>query len=103
ENVDPGIILFHVDDYEYYTKTLLKLIDKGQAPPSCLADFVDSYQRRVKEKQKWIYGIYEGEFPEYYIDYENLDKRRVSIGLPTMEMQQKLRDLRNQYYFPVEE
>ena len=93
----PDILLFHFDDYDYWTKTLTELIKKGQAPPQSLGNFVDSYQRRVKEEKKYIYGMYDNVGENKIIVFEKLDERRVSIGLPTMELQSTLDSLRNIY------
>ncbi|TRO66776.1 hypothetical protein [Christiangramia sabulilitoris] len=97
-NVDPGILLFHFDDYDYYTKTLKNLIDKGKAPPQSLGNFVDSYQRRVPEQKKFIYGIYDNVSPDEIIDYAKLDKRRKSIGLAPMKLKKSVDSLRRIYY-----
>lgn len=96
--VDPSIILHHVVGNDYYTKTLLKQIDKGKAPPSTLGNYVDSHQRRVKEKKKWIYGIYDGVDSSEFIDYENLDKRRISIGLAPLKLHIELQEYRLSYF-----
>lgn len=98
EHVDPGILLFHFDDYDYYTKTLKKLIDEGKAPPQSLGNFVDSYQRRVKTQKKFIYGIYDNVGKDQIIDYDKLDERRISIGLAPMELKNSIRQLKRQHY-----
>jgi len=96
--IDPGILLFHFDDYDYYTKNLKKLINKGEAPPASLGNFVDSYQRRVQEQKKYIYGIYDNVGPDQIIDYDNLDKRRKSIGLAPMKLKKSIDSLKRIYY-----
>ncbi|PHN08470.1 hypothetical protein [Flavilitoribacter nigricans] len=98
QQVDAGILLFHVDDYDYYTTTLKRLIEQGKAPPESLGNFVDSYQRRVKDQKKFIYGIYDNVGEEQIIDYENLDERRVSIGLPPRSLKSRVDSLRRAYY-----
>ncbi|PTX43474.1 hypothetical protein C8P64_2002 [Christiangramia gaetbulicola] len=96
--IDPGILLFHFDDYDYYTKTLKKLIIKGEAPPESLGNFVDSYQRRVQDQKKYIYGIYDNVGPDQIINFDNLDKRRKSIGLAPMELKKSIDSLKRIYY-----
>lgn len=98
EHVDPGILLFHFDDYEYYTKTLKELIDKGKAPPQSLGNFVDSYQRRVKTQKKFIYGIYNNVGEDQIMGYDQLDERRVSIGLAPMKLKRSIDSLKRAYY-----
>lgn len=96
--VDPGILLFHFDDYKYWTKKLKELIEKGEAPPQSLGNFVDSYQRRVQEQKKYIYGIYDNVGEESIKEYEKLDERRVSIGLAPMELKRSIDSLKRIHY-----
>jgi len=96
--VNPGILLFHFEDYEYWTKTLKELIKQGQAPPRSLGTFVDSYKRRVPEEKKYIYGIYDNVGENEIVDFEKLDERRKSIGLAPMGLKKSVDDLRNAYY-----
>lgn len=96
--VDPGILLFHFDDYDYWTTKLKELIEKGQAPPQSLGNFVDSYQRRVPEQKKYIYGIYDNVGEESIKEYEKLDERRVSIGLAPMGLKRRIDSLKRIYY-----
>ncbi len=96
--VDPGILLFHFDDYGYWTKKLEELIEKGEAPPQSLGNFVDSYQRRVPEQKKYIYGIYDNVGEESIKEYEKLDERRVSIGLAPMQLKRSIDSLKRIYY-----
>tara|TARA_B110001450_G_C17543228_1_gene449489 strand:+ start:31 stop:924 length:894 start_codon:yes stop_codon:yes gene_type:complete len=98
QHVDPGILLFHFDDYEYWTKKLEELIEKGEAPPQSLGNFVDSYQRRVPEQKKYIYGIYDNVGEESTKEYEKLDERRVSIGLAPMQLKRSIDSLKRKYY-----
>ena len=98
KNVDAQILLFHFDDYDYYTKKLFELIDKGQAPPKSLGNFVDSYQRRVKDKKKFIYGMYQNVSDDQIIEHDKLDERRISIGLAPMKLQKSIDSLKKAYY-----
>jgi hypothetical protein len=98
QQINPGILLFHFHDYDYYTKVLKQQIDEGKAPPKSLGNFVDSYQRREKKRQRFIYGIYDNVKEDEIIDYENLDDRRISIGLPPMELKRNIDSLKKVYY-----
>lgn len=98
KTVDAQILLFHFNDYDYYTKKLFELIDKGEAPPQSLGNFVDSYQRRVKVKKRFIYGMYQNAGEDQIIDYDKLDERRISIGLPPMKLQKSIDSLKKAYY-----
>jgi len=96
--VDPGILLFHFDDYDYWTSKLKELIEKGEAPPRSLGTFVDSYKRRVPEEKKFIYGIYDNSGEESIVDFDKLDERRVSIGLQPMKLKKSVDSLKRIYY-----
>lgn len=98
QDYDPMILLFHFDDYNYWTKTLKELIKKGQAPPSSLGNFVDSYQRRVPEEKKYIYGIYDNVGEEKIIEFDKLDERRISIGLPPMKLKKSIDSFKKIFY-----
>ncbi|WP_299524074.1 hypothetical protein [Winogradskyella sp.] len=90
-----GTMLFHFDDYDYWTTTLKEFIKKGKAPPISLGNYVDSYQRRVPQKEKYIYGIYNNASEKNIIEYDKLDERRIAIGLPSMKLKKTLDSLRN--------
>jgi len=98
ENIDPGVLLFHFDDYKYYTETLLPLIDEGNAPPNSYGNFVDSYQRRVDSTKKFIYGIYDNATSEQIFEYEKLDERRVAVGLQPLALKKSIDSLKRIYY-----
>lgn len=95
---EPGILLFHFDDYDYWTKTLKKMIEKGEAPPQSLGNFVDSYQRRVPDQKKYIYGIYDNAGEESIIEFDKLDERRISIGLAPMKLKRSIDNLKRIHY-----
>lgn len=96
--VDPGILLFHFNDYDYWTTKLKELIEKGEAPPQSLGNFVDSYQRRVQEQKKYVYGIYDNAGEESIKKFDKLDERRVSIGLAPMRLKRSIDSLKRIYY-----
>lgn len=98
KTINPDILLYHFSDYDYWTSTLKELIKKGQASPRSLGSFVDSYQRRVPQKMKYIYGIYDNIGADKIIDFDNLDERRVSIGLPPMKLKNRVDSLRRIYF-----
>ncbi|WP_299097890.1 hypothetical protein [uncultured Winogradskyella sp.] len=98
KSVNPMILLFHFDDFDYWTKTLKELIKTGQAPPNSLGNFVDSYQRRVPEEKKFIYGIYDNSGEEDIIEFDKLDDRRISIGLPPMKLMKSIDSLKRRHY-----
>lgn len=86
---DITAMLMHFEDTTYFKATLLKFIQRGECPPEALANFVDSRCRAESRTDKYIYGVYTNTPKEQIRDYENLDNRRLSIGMPTMEIQHK--------------
>jgi hypothetical protein len=88
-----GTMLMHFrnsSDSAYFKSKLLEFIEKGECPPIVLSSFVDSYSLSDTTRLKYTYGIYTGEL--YRVkDIENLNKRRLSIGMPTVR-QAYLRD-----------
>ena len=98
QHVDPGILLFHIDDFDYYAYKLIELIDQGLAPPTSLGNFVDSYQRSSPETKKFIYGIYDNVGEDQIIEHDKLDERRKAIGLAPMDLKREIQVAKDKYY-----
>ena len=88
---DISTLVFHLKDVEYWKPIFLNLIQKGEAPFNVYANLVDSNQRKIG---MFIYGIYSDTTLDKIIDIENLNSRRVSVGLRTVEMQKRMLELR---------
>jgi hypothetical protein len=84
-------MLMHFSDTIYFPRILLNYTENGKCSPRILANFVDSNCRSKPNKDKFIYGTYSNVSDEEIWDSANLDKRRLSIGMPTRQMKQ-LRD-----------
>lgn len=82
-------MLMHFSDTTYFPRILLNYAENGECSPLVLANFVDSNCRSKPNKDKFIYGIYSNVSDEELWDCANLDKRRLSIGMPTRQMQQQ--------------
>jgi hypothetical protein len=82
-------MLFHCNsDTAYFKTKLLEFIKRGECYPDVLGCFVDSYARSDTAQLKFIYGIYQNTIDKVK-DVQNVDKRRMAIGMPTLEMKQK--------------
>ena len=82
-------MIMHFEDTAYFKPVLLQFIKKGECPPIVLGSFVDSRQRMESRTDKFIYRMYDNEIDDAIWDIANLDNRRKSIGLPSMEMKHK--------------
>lgn len=90
ERTNITYVLMHFEDVDYFKPILMEFVKKGQCKPSVLASMVDSQDRKTG---LYTYGIYRNVDSSEIKDFENLDKRRLSIGLPTWEMKKKIIEL----------
>ncbi len=76
---------------------LLSLIANGDCPPLLYACLID--RRKLNHGELYIYGIYDQDingnpiFPDHVYDPENMDKRRIFIGIPPLQMEYERRKL----------
>lgn len=92
---DISTMVFHLKDVQYWKPIFLRLIQKGEAPFATYANLVDSNQRIIGV---FIYKIYDNIASDKIIDIDNLDNRRVSVGLRTVEMQHRMMELKKIKY-----
>ncbi|WP_395064255.1 DUF6624 domain-containing protein [Flavobacterium sp.] len=92
---DISTMIFHLKDVAYWKPIFLNLIKKGEAPFNIYANLVDSNQRTIG---MFIYKIYDNISSDKIIDVDNLDNRRVSVGLRTVEMQHRMMELKKIKY-----
>lgn len=92
---DISTMVFHLKDVQYWKPIFLRLIQKGEAPFATYANLVDSNQRTIGV---FIYKIYDNIASDKIIDIDNLDNRRVSVGLRTVEMQHRMMELKKIKY-----
>lgn len=83
---DVSVLIMHItrDKADFWKPILLELIRRGKAPANLYGSLSDSVLRM---NGMFDYGIYQNVGPEQINDYENLDKRRISVGLPTRAYQ----------------
>ncbi len=91
------IMLIHLShlDTNYYHNTIAKFVQEGKCPPYYLGLMVDrwNYKNFIYNTTGTVYdkdGNVIKTPPDLIFDYPNLDKRRVSIGLPPSEMYEKM-------------
>ena len=95
ERVDIGTLFFHFDDTIYFKPVLLKMIEDGEAPADILGNMLDSRQR---SRGFYDYGIYDNVDSTDIIDFKNIDKRRVAVGLAPWKLKKRVDALRRVYY-----
>ena len=78
------VFIFHInrERAEYWKPIFLDLIKRGRADASIYGSLIDS---NLRINGMFDYGIYQNIGKELINDFENLDKRRISVGLPTLE------------------
>lgn len=68
---------------EYWKPVFLDLIKRGRAPASLYGSLIDS---NLRSNGIFEYGIYQNVGKEKINDFENLDKRRIAVGLPPWQL-----------------
>jgi hypothetical protein len=86
ENLSTTALVFHIniEDSQYWKPVFLDLIRRGRAPANIYGDLVDSI---LRNNGIFEYGIYQNVGKELINDFENLDNRRIAVGLPTKDYQ----------------
>ncbi len=86
-------IVMHFFDNERLEELLIKYVREGKCEPDIYAGFID--KRMLEKRKKHIYGVFSNAKKDQIFDPEYLDRRRVFIGMPTLEMEQKRNKLLN--------
>lgn len=93
DEYDPGIsiLVMHIswEKADFWKPILLDLIKRGRAPADLYGRLSDSV---LRINGVFDYGIYQNVGPELINDYENLDKRRIAVGLSTRAYQDFIND-----------
>lgn len=89
---DVGTILLHTSDsirMNYFVPKLKEYVKNGTCSPLRLGTIIDQYYLYNGEPQ--IYGTYGSgkEYSNIISDLKQVDKNRVSIGLPPLELKEK--------------
>ncbi|MDH6353756.1 uncharacterized protein YdcH (DUF465 family) [Dysgonomonas sp. PH5-45] len=82
----PALFL-HISDKENIKGLFLRNVREGKCSPFVYAIIVDR-ETMMSENPKSYYAAYES-IDDQIIDIENLDKRRLAIGMPTRKFQRK--------------
>lgn len=93
------IFVYHInsEDAEYWQPIFLDLIRRGRAPADIYGSLIDSNLRSVGI---YRYGIYNNIKKDKIDDFENLDNRRIAVGLPPWQLQKDIFELiRKKYGF----
>ncbi|MDF1698345.1 MAG: hypothetical protein P1U56_21020 [Saprospiraceae bacterium] len=100
--VDVGVLLLHTEDsirMNYFVPKVFEFVKNGQASPKVLGSMVDQYYLYNREQQ--IYGTYKaqgGGFANIIDDLSEVNRNRISIGLPSLELKEQ-RDSINRFKY----
>ena len=86
ERPDIEVMLVHFKDTTWFKPRLLNYIRKGEAPTTVLANMIDSRRRNTDE---YTYGIYRHTDSTEIKNFQELDNRRLSVGLRPFDMQKE--------------
>jgi len=86
----------HFLEPEYFSPLLIESARKGIAPAGYAGFVVD--RKDLAERDSFTYGIYDNAEVSQIKDFKNLDKRRISVGLPPWKLKKKVDSLRSAYY-----
>lgn len=80
---------------EYWKPIFLDLIRRGRAPANIYGDLIDS---NLRNNGVYLYGIYNSIGSDKIDDFENLDKRRIAVGLPPWQLRKDILELIKKKY-----
>lgn len=98
EHADIYTMVFHIpkEETEYFKPIFLEFVKCGKVEyPGIYANLIDSNDR---VRGIFTYGIYNNVDADKIEDFENLDKRRTSVGLPPWRMHKEIQSLINKKY-----
>ena len=86
QNFSATVFVMHINSEKskYWEPIFLDLIKRGRAPASIYGNLIDS---NLRSTGMFKYGIYQNLGKENINDFENLNERRIAVGLPTWEHQ----------------
>jgi hypothetical protein len=97
QNFSATIFVYHINqsDSEYWKPIFLDLIKRGRAPVEIYGSLIDSLKRSTG---MYDYGIYSNVTSERINDFENLDKRRIAVGLAPWQLKKDIFELLTKKY-----
>ena len=84
-------MIVHFSDDKEIQELLLHFVRMGKASPSLYGFFVD--RRMAHQRKQRIFGAATNVTDDRIYDVENVDKRRLAIGMPTREQERRRREL----------
>ena len=97
-HVDPEILLLHTGDsirVNYFIPRLKEFIKKGDCSPQVLGAVLDNLKLFNGELME--YGTYQPQ-KKWISDLDKINKNRLEIGLPSLEMKRKIDSLTKLHY-----
>lgn len=100
--VDLGLLLLHTQDsirMNYFVPKIKEFVKNGSASPHTLGNIIDQFYLYNDKPQ--IYGTYttqNGGYATMIEDLEKVDSNRISIGLPPLELKEKIDSLNRVKY-----
>ncbi|MDR2126634.1 MAG: hypothetical protein LBP63_07380 [Prevotellaceae bacterium] len=95
-------LLMHITDHEDIADTILQFVREGQCEPDLYGIVVDRKillkSLREHGKPMCLYCPFSNTSDEEIIDAENLDERRIAIGMPSRAIQRKRIELLTKLY-----
>lgn len=99
DEFDPeiSVLVMHINSVraEYWKPIFLDLIKRGRAPADIYGNLIDS---NLRVNGIFQYGIYSNTKEDKIDDFENLDKRRIAVGLPPWQLEKDIRQLLRKKY-----
>ena len=89
--------VFHIyrEQAEYWKPIFLDLIRRGRAPADIYGSLIDS---NLRVNGVYDYAIYNNIGTDQINDFENLDKRRIAVGLPPWQLRKDVLELIKKKY-----
>lgn len=99
DEFDPeiSVLIMHINGVraEYWKPIFLDLIKRGRAPADLYGNLIDS---NLRVNGVFLYGIYNNTKEDKIEDFENLDKRRIAVGLPPWQLEKDIHQLLRKKY-----
>ncbi len=99
DEFDPeiSVLVMHINSVraEYWKPIFLDLIKRGRAPADIYGNLIDS---NLRVNGIFQYGIYSNTKEDKIDDFENLDKRRIAVGLPPWQLEKDIHQLLRKKY-----
>ena len=99
DEFDPeiSVLIMHIrsNKADYWKPIFLDLIKRGRAPADIYGNLIDS---NLRVNGIFQYGIYSNTKEDKIDDFENLDKRRIAVGLSPWQLEKDIRQLLRKKY-----